>query len=107
MMCCTLRTMRRTFHAAPIAIGTTSSLLPSVGMVSTLAGCASILHSLASAAAVTCAIMNPELTPASVVRNGGNPWLKSGCTSLSIRRSAIVARLVRAIAITSSASATA
>ena len=35
----TLRTTRRSFHAAPIAIGTTSSLLPSVGIVSTLAGC--------------------------------------------------------------------
>ena len=47
-------------HAAPIAIGTTSSLLPSVGIESTLAGCDSTLHSLASAAAVTCAIMKPE-----------------------------------------------
>ena len=47
----------RSFHAAPIAIGTTSSLLPSVGMESTLAGWESTLHSLASAAAVTCAIM--------------------------------------------------
>ena len=33
----------------------------------------SILHSLASAAAVTWAIMYPELTPASFVRNGGRP----------------------------------
>ena len=56
-------TTRRSFHAAPIAIGTTSSLLPSVGIVSTLAGCDSTLHSLASAAAVTCAIMKPEFTP--------------------------------------------
>jgi len=49
---------------APIDIGTTSSRLPSVGIVSTVAGCDRTLHSLASAAAVTCAIMNPELTPA-------------------------------------------
>ena len=45
--------MRRSFHAAPIAIGTTSSLLPSVGIESTLAGCDRTLHSLARAAAVT------------------------------------------------------
>ena len=56
-----------------IAIGTTSSLLPSVGIVSTLAGCDSTLHSLASDAAVTCAIMKPELTPASRDRKGGSP----------------------------------
>jgi len=76
--CRTLRTIRRTFHAAPIDMGTTSSLLPSVGIVSTVAGCDSTLHSLASAAAVTCAIMNPELTPASFERKGGSPSLKSG-----------------------------
>ena len=56
-----------------MAIGTTSSLLPSVGIVSTLAGCDSTLHSLASAAAVTCGIMKPEFTPASCVRKGGRP----------------------------------
>src|ERR1700687_1140555 len=49
----TLRRTRRAFHAAPIAMGTTSSLLPSVGIVSTLAGWESTLHSLAKAAAVT------------------------------------------------------
>ena len=49
--------IRRTFQAAPIAIGTTSSLPPSVGMVSTVAGCDSTLHSLAIAAAAICAIM--------------------------------------------------
>ena len=69
----TFSTTRRSFHAAPIAIGTTSSLFPSVGMVSTLAGCESTLHSLASDAADTCAIMKPELTPASRVRKGGSP----------------------------------
>ena len=36
---------------------TWSSLLAEVGIVSTLAGCASVLISDASAAAVTCAIM--------------------------------------------------
>jgi hypothetical protein len=40
-----------------MAIGTTSSFPAPVGIVSTLAGTASVLHSLASAAAVTCAIM--------------------------------------------------
>src|SRR5437773_12426320 len=75
----TLRTMRRSFHAAPIAMGTTSSLLPSVGIVSTLDGCDNTLHSLASDAAVTCAIMKPELTPASWVRNGGRQIGRASC----------------------------
>src|ERR1051326_5932189 len=73
-----LRTTRRSFHAAPIDIGTTSSLLPSVGIVSTVAGCESTLHSLASAAAVTCAIMKPELAAASGAGEGGKPLLKAG-----------------------------
>ena len=41
--------------------------------MSTDAGCASDLFSEASAAAVTCAIMKPELTPPSWTRNGGSP----------------------------------
>ena len=44
-----------------------------VGSESTLAGWASDLFSLASAAAVTWAIMKPELSPARRVRNGGRP----------------------------------
>ena len=40
---------------------------------STLAGWESTLHSLASDAAVTCAIMKPECTPASRARKGGSP----------------------------------
>ena len=39
----------------------------------TLAGCDNTLHSLASDAAVTCAIMKPEFTPASGLRKGGSP----------------------------------
>ncbi len=42
---------------------TWSSWLAEVGRLSTLAGCASDLFSEASAAAVTCAIMKPELSP--------------------------------------------
>ena len=45
---------------------TWSSWLAEVGRLSTLAGWASALFSLASAAAVTCAIMKPELTPPSL-----------------------------------------
>ena len=74
----TLRTTRRSFHAAPIAIGTTSSLLPSVGIVSTLAGCDSTLHSLASAAAVTCAIMKPEFTPGVAREERRQPLVEIG-----------------------------
>ena len=52
---------------------TWSSWLAEVGRLSTLAGCASDLFSDASAAAVTCAIMKPELRPGSGARNGGRP----------------------------------
>ncbi len=44
-----------------------------VGIESTDAGWLRVLFSLASAAALTWAIMNPELRPASGVRNGGRP----------------------------------
>ena len=52
---------------------TWSSWFAEVGSESTDAGCASDLFSEASAAAVTCAIMKPELTPPSSTRNGGRP----------------------------------
>ena len=42
-------------------------------MESTLAGYAVCLFSETSAAAVTCAIMKPELSPGSGVRNAGRP----------------------------------
>ena len=51
-----------------------------VGSESTLRGCASDLFSDASAAAVTCAIMHPELTPASSTRYDGQP---DRCMSIS------------------------
>ena len=76
----TLRTMRAQLPAlAAMAIGTTSSLLPSVGIVSTLAGCARTLHSLASdCRAVTCAIMKPEFTPASAREKGRQSFVEIG-----------------------------
>ena len=49
---------------------TWSSRLAEVGMVSTLAGCASVLISEARAAAVTCAIMNPDCRPLSARQEG-------------------------------------
>ena len=52
---------------------TWSSLFAEVGMESTLAGCASTLFSDTSAAAVYCAIMNPEFRPESATRNAGRP----------------------------------
>ena len=60
-------------RAANVAMLTWSSWLAEVGSESTDAGCASDLFSEASAAAVTCAIMKPELTPPSSTRNGGSP----------------------------------
>ena len=59
-------------RAANVAMLTWSSWLADVGSESTDAGCASDLFSDASAAAVTCAIMKPELTPPSFTRNGGS-----------------------------------
>ncbi len=60
-------------RAANVAMLTWSSWFADVGSESTDAGCASDLFSEASAAAVTCAIMKPELTPPSSTRNGGRP----------------------------------
>ena len=45
-------------------------------MESTDAGCDHTLFSLTSAAAVTCAIMNPEFSPAPGARKGGKPFVE-------------------------------
>ena len=63
-----------------------------VGIESTLAGWASVLFSETSAAAVTWAIMKPELRPAFSTRNGGSPE-KASLVSFSMRRSEIDAQL--------------
>ena len=76
-----------------------------VGMLSTLAGWQRTLLSLASAAAVTWAIMKPELSPASSTRNGGSPE-KAWLVSFSMRRSAIAPSSAAPSASTSAASAT-
>ena len=55
-------------------------------MESTECGVASALVSLASAAAVTCAIMKPELIPGEGVKNAGS-MLVSGLVICSMRRS--------------------
>ena len=55
------------------------------------------LFSLTNDAAVTCAIMNPEFSPAAGARNGGRPSFNAGFTMRSIRRSEIPANAVRAI----------
>ena len=52
---------------------TWSSWFAEVGKLSTLAGCASDLFSDASAAAVTWAIIKPELTPGLSTKNAGKP----------------------------------
>ena len=54
-------TTRRSLIAAPIAIGTTSSLLPSSGWCPRWPGARAPCTPAVSAAAVTCAIMKPEL----------------------------------------------
>ena len=84
---------------------TWSSLLAEVGIVSTLAGCASLFSSEVSAAAVTCAIMNPDCRPPSRVRNAGSS-LSAGLTSRSVRRSLMVASCAMAMASRSAAMAT-
>ena len=69
------------------AIETWSSWLAEVGRLSTLAGWASALLSLASAAQVTWAIMKPEFTPPLATRKAGScDMLRS--TSSDTRRSA-------------------
>ena len=55
-------------------------------MESTLQGTAIALFSETSAAAVTCAIMNPELSPLFCTRNAGRPLI-FGSTSTAMRRS--------------------
>ena len=72
---------------------TWSSCLPEVGMVSTLAGCASTLFSLTRDAAVYWASMNPELVPASGARNGGRPRENAGSSIRSTRRSLMLRQL--------------
>ena len=53
----------------------------------------------------TAAIMNPELSPPSVVRNAGSPSLRFGLTRRSTRRSEMLASSATAIASASSANA--
>ena len=62
-MCAVLAIIGCRRRAAKVAIDTWSSWLAQVGRLSTLAGWASDLFSLASAAAVTWAIMKPQLRP--------------------------------------------
>jgi hypothetical protein len=74
-------------------------------MLSTLAGKARLLFSDTSAAAVTCAIMKPELTPLSCTRKGGRPLI-FGSTSTAVRRSEIEPTSHSAMASMSAAKAT-
>ena len=57
-----------------------------MGIESTLQGAASALFSDTSAAAVTCASMNPEFRPLFSTRNAGRPLI-FGSTSTAMRRS--------------------
>ena len=70
-MCAVLDSMGVRRRAAKVAMLTWSSWLAEVGSESTLAGCARLLFSLASEAAVTWAIMKPLFRPAFSVRKGG------------------------------------
>ena len=93
------------FSAAPIPMLTKSSLLPDVGIESTEAGCARILFSDASAAAVTCASMNPDSSPGEYARNGVRSEVR-GFTMRSIRLSEMPPSCASAMAIRSSTVAT-
>ena len=62
--------------------------------MSTLAGKARLLFSETRAAAVTWAIMKPELTPLSSTRKGGRPLIL-GSTSTAVRRSEMRADLAQ------------
>jgi hypothetical protein len=70
---------------------TWSSLFADVGIESTDAGWHRTLLSETRAAAVTCAIISPELAPTSPpARNAGRSE-RSGLTSVSMRRSLMLA----------------
>ena len=51
------------------------------GIESTDAGCARLLHSLTSDAAVYCTSMKPEFRPLSATRNAGSPLFRVGSSS--------------------------
>ncbi len=100
-----LSTISARRRPAKVAIDTWSSWLAEVGRLSTLAGWASDLFSEASAAAVTCAIMKPELTPPSRTRKGGRPERPESSSSAS-RRSEMAPISLTASAMMSAAKAT-
>jgi hypothetical protein len=79
--------------------------LAEVGRLSTLAGCASDLFSLASDAAVTWAIMKPRIDPGISLRNGGRRDTLASI-NMAMRRSASAPTSATATAIVSAASAT-
>jgi hypothetical protein len=92
-------------RAAKVAMLTWSSWLALVGRLSTLAGWARLLFSLASEAAVTWAIMNPLFKPALGVRKGGRRDTPLSI-SIAMRRSAMAPTSAMAQAMASAASAT-
>ena len=100
-----LRAICAALRAAIGAIDTWSSWPAEVGIESTLAGKARLLFSLTSAAAVTCGIIRPELTPESSVRKAGRPLIL-GSTRTLTRRSEIEPTSHSAMAIVSAAKAT-
>jgi hypothetical protein len=104
-MCAVLRIIGCSRRAAKVAIDTWSSWLADVGSESTLAGCARLLFSLASDAAVTCAIMKPLFSPASALRKAGSRDTPASI-SIAMRRSAIAPTSAMATAIPSAAKAT-
>ncbi|GFJ91742.1 hypothetical protein Prum_053840 [Phytohabitans rumicis] len=84
-------------------IETWSSCMPDVGTESTEAGEASRRFSATIPAAVYCAIISPELTPASGDRNAGRSRERHTSSSRSTRRSAIAPTSAAAMAMKSAA----
>ena len=82
----TWETTSKDLRAANPPIDTWSSFAPLVDNESVDDGCTSTLFSDTSAAAVQCAIMNPEWKPPFLTKNAGKP-LKSGLHKRSILRS--------------------
>ena len=95
----------RSFSAAAQPIETWSSCIPEVGTESTEAGAASRRFSATIPAAVYWAIISPELTPGSGVRNAGSPRERVTSSSRSTRRSAIAPTSAAAMARKSAANA--
>src|SRR6266851_2968231 len=96
---CTFATTRRAFHAAPIDIGTTSSRLPSVGIVSTLAGCDKSLQVTAAALASECKLLSHPASVDTIPTDGNREDVVPMSMGAAWKARRVVANVQRVLAI--------